>query len=78
MENNTQRLDSITPVVDLLADDDIKYYQNGGVYNDDNINWIVYDIYINNMSHMVLGIVIIAINSYGIFRYFKNKRCIKQ
>ena len=43
-----------------------------------DIGWIVYDIYIHNISHMVLGLVIIAINIYGIIRYQKNKKCIKQ
>jgi hypothetical protein len=40
--------------------------------------WIVYDIYIHNMSHLVLGIVIIAINIYGIRRYQKTNKCINQ
>ena len=34
--------------------------------------WIVYDIYINNMSHMVLSLVIIGINLYGIRRIWKS------
>ena len=40
--------------------------------------WIVYDIYIHNISHLVLSIVIIAINIYGIRRYQKTNKCIKQ
>lgn len=32
-----------------------------------DIGWIVYDIYIQNMSHMVLSTVIIIINIYGIY-----------
>ena len=48
LENNTQRLDSITPVVELLEDDDIVYYQHTGVYKDDNINWVVYSLYEHN------------------------------
>ena len=43
-----------------------------------DIGWIVYDIYIHNMSHLVLGIVIIAINIYGIHRYQKTNKCINQ
>ena len=48
LENNTQRLDSITPVVELLDDDHIKYLQHSGVFKDDNINWIVYSLYEHN------------------------------
>lgn len=48
LENNTQRLDSITPVVDLLNNDDISYYKNTGVYDDENINWVVYSLYEHN------------------------------
>jgi hypothetical protein len=34
--------------------------------------WIVYDIYIYNISHMVLSLVIIGINVYGIHRIWKS------
>ena len=43
-----------------------------------DVGWIVYDIYIHNMSHLVLSIVIIAINIYGICRYQKTNKCINQ
>ncbi len=48
LENNTQRLDSITPVVELLNDDNIVYYKDSGVYQDDIINWVVYSLYQHN------------------------------
>ena len=48
LENNTQRLDSITPVVELLNDPTIVYYKDSGVYKDDNINWVVYSLYQHN------------------------------
>jgi DNA repair exonuclease SbcCD nuclease subunit len=48
LENNTQRLDSITPIVELLNHDHIQYFKNGGSYNDENINWIVYSLYEHN------------------------------
>lgn len=48
LENNTQRVDSITPVVELLNNSDIVYYKDSGVYNDDNINWVVYSLYQHN------------------------------
>ena len=34
--------------------------------------WIAYDIYINNYSHMVLSLVIISINIFGIIRICKE------
>jgi DNA repair exonuclease SbcCD nuclease subunit len=49
LENNTQRLDSISPVVDLLDDTRIQYYKDSGVYPDENINWVVYSLYQHNV-----------------------------
>ncbi len=34
--------------------------------------WITYDFFIDNYSHLVLSLVIIAINVYGIYRIWKN------
>lgn len=49
LENNIERLDSITPVVELLnLDNEVKYYKDSGVYNDDNIAWVVYSLYQHN------------------------------
>jgi DNA repair exonuclease SbcCD nuclease subunit len=48
LENNTERLDSITPVVELLNNERITYYKDSGVYRDDNINWVVYSLYQHN------------------------------
>ena len=48
LENNTQRMDSITPVVQLLDDPTIVYYKDMGEYIDDNIQWIVYSLYEHN------------------------------
>ena len=48
LENNTQRLDSITPIVELLNNNKIRYYKNGGLYQDENINWVVYSLYEHN------------------------------
>lgn len=48
LENNTQRLDSITPVVELLDNKNIQYYKDSGVYSDDNVNWVVYSLYQHN------------------------------
>jgi len=48
LENNTQRMDSITPVVQLLDDPTIVYYKDSGDYIDENIQWIVYSLYQHN------------------------------
>lgn len=44
-----------------------------------DIGWIIYDIYIDNISHLVLSFVIISINLYGMYNIKKHKRnkCIK-
>ena len=48
LENNTHRMDSITPVVQLLDDPTIVYYKDSGDYIDDNIQWVVYSLYQHN------------------------------
>jgi DNA repair exonuclease SbcCD nuclease subunit len=48
LENNTQRMDSITPVVQLLDDPTIVYYKDSGNYIDENIQWVVYSLYQHN------------------------------
>lgn len=48
LENNTQRLDSITPIVELLNNPNITYYKDMGVYEDDNVKWVVYSLYQHN------------------------------
>jgi hypothetical protein len=39
-----------------------------------DIGWIVYDIFIANISHMVLSFIIISINLYGIFQQKKLQK----
>lgn len=50
LENNIQRLDSITPVVELLDHDNISYFKNSGVYEDENIKWVAYSLYEHNQK----------------------------
>jgi DNA repair exonuclease SbcCD nuclease subunit len=50
LENNTNRLDSITPIVELLNSNNVNYFRDSGVYEDDNINWIVYSLYQHNQK----------------------------
>ena len=48
LENNHSRVDSITPVVELLNDPNITYYRDSGVYDDNNVKWVVYSLYQHN------------------------------
>lgn len=48
LENNTNRLDSITPIVELLDNNNLVYFRDSGVYEDENVNWVVYSLYQHN------------------------------
>jgi DNA repair exonuclease SbcCD nuclease subunit len=49
LENNSTRLDALTPVIDSLQNEMIVYYKNRGVYEDQNINWCVYSLMDHNI-----------------------------
>lgn len=49
LENNSSRLDALTPIIDSLQNENIVYYKNRGVYEDQNINWCVYSLVDHNM-----------------------------
>jgi|TARA_R110000796_G_scaffold126380_7_gene241168 hypothetical protein len=36
--------------------------------------WIIYDFFIDNLSHLVLSFVIIAINIYGMYNLTKAEK----
>tara|TARA_R110000803_G_scaffold39315_5_gene84858 strand:+ start:2412 stop:3191 length:780 start_codon:yes stop_codon:yes gene_type:complete len=44
LENNQDRLDAITPIVENLNNDNITYYKDRGCYEDENIMWCVYSL----------------------------------
>jgi DNA repair exonuclease SbcCD nuclease subunit len=46
--NNKDRMDSITPMVQFLPDENINYFKESKCYLDDNIVWCVYSIFENN------------------------------
>ena len=48
LENNTDRVDSITPIVELLNNDNIEYFKDACVYDDGNIKWVIYSLYQHN------------------------------
>lgn len=41
-----------------------------------DIGWIAYDLFIDNLSHMVLSFIIIAINLFGINKNLKTKKSV--
>jgi DNA repair exonuclease SbcCD nuclease subunit len=49
LENNMSRLDALTPIIDSLQDDNIVYLKNRGVYEDQNIDWVVYSLMDHNI-----------------------------
>lgn len=48
LENNKDRMDSITPMVQFLPDANINYFKESKCYLDDNIVWCVYSIFEEN------------------------------
>jgi DNA repair exonuclease SbcCD nuclease subunit len=48
LENNMERLDSITPIVEILKHKEIQYFKNSDVYVDENVKWVVYSLYEHN------------------------------
>lgn len=48
LENNHLRLDSITPVVNLIENHNVVYYRESGVYLDNNVQWVIYSMYNHN------------------------------
>lgn len=49
LENNNQRLDALTPVVESLKNENLFYLKNRGVYPDENINWCVFSLVQHNI-----------------------------
>jgi DNA repair exonuclease SbcCD nuclease subunit len=47
--NNTERLDALSPIISSLNSNDISYYKDRGVYEDENISWCVYSQYQGNI-----------------------------
>ena len=48
LENNKDRMDSITPMVQFLPDKDINYFKESKCYLDNNVVWCVYSIFEEN------------------------------
>lgn len=50
LENNKDRVDSITPIVQFLPDANLNYFKESKCYLDDNIVWCVYSIFEGNKT----------------------------
>lgn len=48
LENNKDRMDSLTPMVQFLPDNNINYFKESKCYLDENIVWCVYSIFEEN------------------------------
>ncbi len=48
LENNKDRLDSITPIIQFLKNENIKYYKESICYEDENVVWCNYSIFEEN------------------------------
>lgn len=48
LENNKDRMDSISPMVQFLGDKEVNYFKDSKCYMDDNIVWCVYSIFEEN------------------------------
>ena len=55
LENNSDRMDSITPIVAMCKENDITYYKESKCYLDDNIVWCVYSIFEHNKIPNILS-----------------------
>lgn len=55
LENNKDRMDSITPMVQFLPDANINYFKESKCYMDDNIVWCVYSIFEDNEKPDIEG-----------------------
>jgi DNA repair exonuclease SbcCD nuclease subunit len=50
LENNLERIDSITPIIELMKNTNIIYHKDTGVFTDENIKWVVYSLYQHNVK----------------------------
>jgi DNA repair exonuclease SbcCD nuclease subunit len=50
LENNIQRVDALSPIVDSLNNEMVFYYKDKGVYSDSNVEWVVYSLTEHNIK----------------------------
>ena len=49
LADNKDRMDSLTPIIELMDNPDIHYYKESQCYEDDNVVWAVYSIFNENL-----------------------------
>jgi len=49
LENNMSRLDALSPIIDSLENENIVYYKNRSINQDENIDWVVYSLMDHNI-----------------------------
>jgi DNA repair exonuclease SbcCD nuclease subunit len=49
VEQNKERMDALTPIVEALGLDDVVYIKHSSVQVDDNVAWVTYSIYDNHI-----------------------------
>lgn len=54
LENNIQRLDALSPIIESLKNENISYFKNRGIYEDENVNWCVYSLVDHNIPPDVI------------------------
>jgi len=47
--SNLDRLDTLTPIINSLNNEEIVYYRDRGVYEDENVSWCVYSQFQGNI-----------------------------
>jgi len=47
--SNLDRLDALSPIIDSLDNDNIVYYKDRGIYEDENVSWCVYSQFQGNI-----------------------------
>jgi DNA repair exonuclease SbcCD nuclease subunit len=50
VEQNKERMDALTPIINTLDVENIIYLSNSDVVIDENVAWVVYSIYNNNLT----------------------------
>jgi len=79
VEQNKERMDALTPIIYNLGLENIKYYRESGLYQDENVIWTVFSIYNNNATPLNLhlkpypgkyiglyhGVIVGAVNDNG-------------
>jgi DNA repair exonuclease SbcCD nuclease subunit len=49
LNSNLERLDTLSPIISALNNDNIVYYKDRGVYEDENVSWCVYSQFQGNV-----------------------------